>query len=104
MGFQVTPRVTLATDKSIFPRGGVTMVHVPMTGFDGKLHEQLRLMVDQDTGGAIRAPGRSDIYYGVGQLARTQAGYQMAEGQLYYFFLKPQFVQQWLSRLSMPQQ
>lgn len=104
MGFQVTPRVTIATDKSIFPRGAVTMVHVPMTGYDGKLHEQLRLMADQDTGGAIRAPGRSDIYYGVGQVARMQAGYQMAEGQLYYFFLKPQFVAQWVARMSVPLQ
>lgn len=104
MGFQVTPRVTLATDKSIFPRGGVTMINTPVTGFDGTMYKQLRLMVDQDTGGAIRAPGRSDIYFGVGQLARTQAGYQLAEGQLYYFFLKPEFVPQWLSRMSMPQQ
>lgn len=104
LGFQVSPRITIATDKSIFPRGGVTMIHVPMTGMDGKPREQLKLMMDQDTGGAIRAPGRSDIYYGVGQVARMQAGYQMAEGQLYYFFLKPEYVQQWMARMSMPLQ
>ncbi|MAX27529.1 MAG: murein transglycosylase [Phycisphaeraceae bacterium] len=104
MGFQVTPMVTLATDKSIFPRGAVTLIHVPMTGIDGKLRSQLRLMADQDTGGAIRAPGRSDIYYGVGQVARMQAGYQLAEGQLYYFFLKPQYVSQWMARMGMPLQ
>tara|TARA_Y100000589_G_scaffold254639_1_gene243490 strand:+ start:1351 stop:2595 length:1245 start_codon:yes stop_codon:yes gene_type:complete len=104
MGFQVTPRITVATDKSIFPRGGVIMINVPMTGIDGKLREQLKLMADQDTGGAIRAPGRCDIYYGVGQVARMQAGYQLAEGQLYYFFLKPEYVSQWMSRMSMPLQ
>lgn len=102
MGFQVSPRITIATDKNIFPRGGVTLIHVPMTSMDGKLREQVKLMADQDTGGAIRAPGRSDIYYGVGQIARMQAGYQMAEGQLYYFFLKPEYVQQWMTRMSMP--
>ncbi|HAI13192.1 MAG TPA: hypothetical protein DCM28_15900 [Phycisphaerales bacterium] len=80
------------------------MINVPMTGIDGKLREQLKLMADQDTGGAIRAPGRCDIYYGVGQVARMQAGYQLAEGQLYYFFLKPEYVSQWMSRMSMPLQ
>lgn len=104
MGFQVTERVTIATDKSIFPRGGPVLIHVPMTGFDGSSRKQLRLMVDQDTGGAIRAPGRSDIYYGVGQVARMQAGYQLAEGQLYYFFLKPEYIQPWFNKMGMPQQ
>ena len=51
-----------------------------------------RFMVDQDTGGAIRAPGRADIYMGNGRVAEVLAGGQYAEGELYYFFLKPQFV------------
>ncbi|MBL4699930.1 MAG: MltA domain-containing protein, partial [Phycisphaeraceae bacterium] len=104
MGFQVTPEVSIATDKSIFPRGGPTLIHVPMTSYDGTLRKQMRLMVDQDTGGAIRAPGRSDIYYGVGQVAQMRAGYQLAQGQLYYLFLKPRYVSQWTQRLSLPLQ
>ena len=45
-------------------------------------------MVDQDTGGAIRAAGRSDIFMGMGPKAETLAGRTLAEGRLYYFFLK----------------
>jgi membrane-bound lytic murein transglycosylase A len=46
-------------------------------------------MLDQDTGGAIRAPGRADIYVGVGDAAGRIAGATYAEGRLYYLFLKP---------------
>ena len=48
----------------------------------------LRFMVDQDTGGGIRAPGRADIYMGEGDDAETLAGGQYAEGRLYYLFLR----------------
>ena len=47
-----------------------------------------QFMVDQDTGGAIRAPGRADLYMGVGPTAGIKAGNQYAEGFLYYIFLK----------------
>ena len=49
-------------------------------------------MLDQDTGGAIQAPGRADIYMGEGNSAEILAGGQYAEGRLFYFFLKPQEV------------
>ena len=45
-------------------------------------------MLDQDTGGAIRAPGRADLYLGAGNRATALAGEQAEEGRLYYFFLK----------------
>lgn len=44
---------------------------------------------DQDTGGAIRAAGRCDLYVGVGPGAGELAGRTMNEGKLYYLFLKP---------------
>ena len=49
-------------------------------------------MLDQDTGGAIRAPGRADLYLGAGPMSELLAGRQKNEGQLYYFFLKPREV------------
>jgi membrane-bound lytic murein transglycosylase A len=85
LGFRVTPARTLATDKKIFPRGGAVVVSTELP--DGKPFRQL--MMDQDTGGAIRAPGRADIYFGVGGPAETLAGGQAAEGRLFYLFLKP---------------
>ncbi|HNS00683.1 MAG TPA: MltA domain-containing protein [Planctomycetota bacterium] len=89
LGFKVTPERTLATDKSVFPRAGVTLVQTKIGGQDGGKRPFLRFMLDQDTGGAIRAPGRGDIYMGIGPKAEFLAGRQAEEGRLYYFFLKP---------------
>jgi membrane-bound lytic murein transglycosylase A len=44
--------------------------------------------LDQDTGGAIRAAGRCDIYMGEGDQAGRLAGQTYQEGRLYYLFLK----------------
>ncbi len=105
LGFKVTPWRSLATDKSIFPRGGAVFVvtQVPTaTGAAGGTAVATRpfaqLMVDQDTGGAIRAAGRADMYMGIGPQAETVAGRQAAEGRLYYLFLKPQHLNAWRQR------
>lgn len=87
----VIPMRTIATDKSIYPRGSITLIksrlprsiggtitRAPYTGF----------ALDQDTGGAIRAPGRCDVYMGVGDEAGRMAGEVYVEGTLYYLFLK----------------
>ncbi|MEM6550980.1 MAG: MltA domain-containing protein [Planctomycetota bacterium] len=81
LGFTVTPYRTVATDKAIFPRGGVTFTTVPDQGIR-------LLMLDQDTGGAIRAPGRADLYFGIGAAAEAAAGRVAHEGRLYYFLLR----------------
>jgi membrane-bound lytic murein transglycosylase A len=88
LNLEVTPGRTLATDKSIFPRGALTYVetHVPgATYTDGERIEAF--LLDQDTGGGIRTAGRADIYLGIGDEAERQAGYTRVEGQLYYLFL-----------------
>jgi membrane-bound lytic murein transglycosylase A len=77
---------TLATDKRIFPRAGLVLVEAT-AGPPGDIR---RFMLDQDTGGAIRAPGRADIYKGVGAEAEALAGERKSQGRLYYFFLKPE--------------
>jgi membrane-bound lytic murein transglycosylase A len=86
LGFPVTPMTTLATDKRIFPRAGLVLVEAT-AGPPGDIR---RFMLDQDTGGAIRAPGRADIYKGVGAEAEALAGERKSQGRLYYFFLKPE--------------
>jgi len=88
----VTARRTVATDKKIFPpaclavvatklpeRRGAGIVDVGYSGF----------ALDQDSGGAIRAAGRCDLYLGVGDEAGELAGRAQNEGKLYYLFLKP---------------
>jgi membrane-bound lytic murein transglycosylase A len=90
----VIPYRTIATDKSIYPRACLTF-------FTTKLPRQIGntiytdpfagFALDQDTGGAIRAAGRCDIYLGVGDEAGKLAGQTYQEGRLYYLFLKPGF-------------
>ena len=47
-----------------------------------------RYVLDQDTGGAIKGPGRVDYFMGTGQLAGDRAGVTGGPGQLYYLLLK----------------
>jgi membrane-bound lytic murein transglycosylase A len=91
LGVQVTPSRSLATDKSIFPRASLTFIDVTPSG-DGGSPSTKRFVLDQDTGGAIRAAGRADIYMGIGDAAGEQAGREFAGGHLFYLFLKPELV------------
>jgi len=88
LGRKVTGERSLATDKKIYPRAGVVLVNTDIVTLTAKKPFQ-QFMLDQDTGGAIQAPGRADIYMGIGPSAEILAGGQYAEGRLYYFFLKP---------------
>ncbi len=79
----VTPLRTIATDKSIYPRAMFALAAV-------NLETPVGFALDQDTGGAIRAAGRCDVYMGIGEKAGEQAGKTYREGKLYYLFLKPE--------------
>jgi membrane-bound lytic murein transglycosylase A len=93
IGARVTPYHTVATDKAIFPRGGpvVPSTRIPAAGGGDKLTFQnhVGLYFDQDTGGAISAAGRCDLYMGTGEEAERVAGYTYSEGKLFYLFIKP---------------
>ena len=89
LGVKVTAQRTIATDKKIFPRGGLVLVDTTVQSLTGDTQSFKQFMVDQDTGGAIRAPGRADLFMGIGPTAGIRAGEQFAEGNLYYIFLKP---------------
>ncbi len=92
LNLEVQAYRTLATDKSLFPRGALVLVDtvLPMPG--GGYMPFQQVMLDQDTGGAIRTAGRADIYLGVGHSAERLAGTTRSEGQMYYLFLKPQYL------------
>jgi membrane-bound lytic murein transglycosylase A len=94
LGFPVTAERSIATDKSIYPRGGVVLVDTDAATFASGSKRFQQFMLDQDTGGAIRAPGRCDLYLGTGPMAEILAGRQFAEGKLYYLFLKDERVAQ----------
>jgi len=79
---------SLATDKSIFPRGAITFVEATLPTPNGSSRSFQQLMLDQDTGGAIRTAGRADIYVGIGPDAERISGATQSPGQLYYYFLR----------------
>jgi membrane-bound lytic murein transglycosylase A len=83
---------TIATDKSIFPRAALTFITTNLPrqlGTSTYTGPYAGFALDQDTGGAIRAAGRCDIYLGIGDEAGKMAGQTYQEGKLYYLFLKP---------------
>jgi membrane-bound lytic murein transglycosylase A len=92
IGVPVTPYRSIATDKSVFPRGCLSFMktNVPTFKQGGILSYRKfeSFALDQDTGGAIRSAGRADIFVGTGPEAEILAGRTQAEGRLYYIFVK----------------
>jgi membrane-bound lytic murein transglycosylase A len=94
----VTTSATIATDKTldksvnmtVYPRAMPAFLSVDMPRTDNATQKWhfTGFMMDQDTGGAIRAAGRCDIYMGIGAEAERMAGYQLSEGELYYIAVK----------------
>jgi membrane-bound lytic murein transglycosylase A len=94
----VTPWATIATDKEqkdIYPRSmpAFIVTSVPASP-EGGIQRFSGFLLDQDTGGAIRASGRCDIYMGIGPDAVAEAGHELQQGQLYYLAIKPELMAQ----------
>jgi len=80
---------SIATDKSIYPAGGLAFIRVkqPVLDENNKIvrwQPVSRFVVDQDTGSAIRGPGRADLFFGTGQKAGAKAGHYHERGEVYY--------------------
>lgn len=89
LGVPVLPQRSIATDKSLMPPGAIALIHVPLPGENPQESAIVsRYVLDQDTGGAIRGPGRVDLFMGTGPAAGEQAGLVNASGALYYLLLK----------------
>ena len=89
---QVIPFRSIATDKSIYPRASISFLKTKLPRSIGGVVRKAAytgFALDQDAGGAIRAPGRCDVYMGIGDEAGKMAGQVYEEGKLYYLFLKP---------------
>ncbi len=87
----VTEMRTIATDKSVYPRASLAFISARLPrNIAGRIETRAftGFVLDQDTGGAIRAPGRCDVYMGTGHEAGKMAGQTYQEGKLYYLFLK----------------
>lgn len=75
----LTAERSLAVDKSVIPLG--TPVWLATSLPDGSDYQ--RLMVAQDTGGAISGPVRADVFFGTGERAELLAGEMKQQGRLY---------------------
>ena len=88
----VTAERSIATDKSVMPPGALALIinSFPYPTNRGKLESRLvnRFVLDQDTGSAIKGPGRVDYFMGSGQLAGDRAGISGGNGSLFYLLLK----------------
>lgn len=91
----VIPYRSIATDKDVFPRACLAFLDTTLPvreGGDVRQAAYAGFALDQDTGGAIRAAGRCDVFMGIGPQAEAIAGRTSAEGALYYIFAKPRGV------------
>ena len=80
---------SIATDKSIYPAGGLALIFVrkPVLNEEDKIvrwERTFRFVVDQDTGSDIKGPGRGDLFFGIGQRPGIMAGNFKEWGEVYY--------------------
>src|SRR3972149_4851161 len=89
----LTPGHSIATDPSLFPRGGLSFIKtttpvVDQTGKVLKWEQVNRFVLNQDEGGAIKGPGRVDLFWGAGFDAGLSAGSMKERGELYFILQK----------------
>lgn len=95
-GVALTPGYSMAIDRKWVPMGAPIWLNT--TKPHPKLAKELpfrRLMIAQDTGGAIRGAVRGDVYWGAGERATAMAGRMKNPG--HYWLLLPKHT---LSRLQ----
>jgi membrane-bound lytic murein transglycosylase A len=85
LGAPLTPGRSLAIDRRRFPLGMPVWLATVLPGDAAQPFR--RLMVAQDTGGAIRGSVRADIFWGPGSEAAARAGAMQSPGR--YWFLRP---------------
>ena len=71
LGVPLTPERSIAVDPAFVPLGAPVFVATTFPNSDKPLE---RLVMAQDTGGAIRGPVRADYFWGFGADAGAQAG------------------------------
>jgi len=92
-GAELVAGRSIATDKSLYPAGGLVYITVEKPLLNDELEitgwqTVSRFVVDQDTGSAIKGPGRVDLYFGVGEPAGAAAGHYKRTGNMVYLLKK----------------
>lgn len=94
IGVDLTPGRSVAVDRRVFPMAAPAFLQtrIPVVDGHGRIDRWVDLSafaLNQDTGGAIRGPGRVDIFWGNGPYAEIAAGHLQHPGQFYLLVLDP---------------
>jgi len=85
LGVPLTGEYSLAVDARTIPLGAPVFLSTTYPNDNAPLN---RLMLAQDTGGAIRGAVRADFFWGFGEAAATQAGKMKQQGRMWVLFPK----------------
>ena len=93
LGEPLTPLRSIAVDRSLFPSAALAFIHTPapVVSDSGTISRWGRFngfVLAQDTGSAIKGPGRVDLFWGHGPKAEVAAGHLKHTGQLYFLVRK----------------
>ena len=93
LGLTLTSGRSIATDLDLFPRGALAFIRLrkPIFEKDGNIKSWetfSRFVLNQDTGGVIKGPGRVDLFCGTGSGAEMLAGSLKETGELYFLVKK----------------
>jgi len=78
----LTPRVSVAVDRSMIPLGSVVALKTSLLTPDGGSDSFMSLVLAQDTGGAIKGT-RMDLFCGSGDEAEVLAGHLQADSEVF---------------------
>ncbi len=85
LGVPLTPERSIAVDARVIPLGVPVYLATTWPNTNDPLN---RLMVAQDTGGAINGGVRADFFWGFGDPAGAQAGKMRQQGRMWVLFPK----------------
>lgn len=95
LGTELVNGRTIASDQMFFPKGALAFLQFEKPQFANEKDTEpqawvpaSRFVFDQDTGGAIRGPGRIDLFAGRGPVAKQMAAVMKNKGRLIYFVPK----------------
>jgi membrane-bound lytic murein transglycosylase A len=86
LGVPLTPARSVAIDPSFLPLGAPIYLATTEAGSEVPMR---RLVMGQDTGGAIRGEVRADFFYGFGPEAADKAGRMQQPGTIWVLLPKP---------------
>ena len=93
LNIKLTPGRSVALDRSVYPLGALAFIETekPLVSEKNEIimwTNFSRFVLAQDTGGAIRGPGRADLFWGNGTYATIAAGHMQHMGTLYFLVKK----------------